>query len=130
MMVCEMVNGHIEYRCPICGSAGTITGWQGSLSDLSELRDCSEPPFFEAVLTNSQYDQLKKLVAMDLEWDDIIYSASALDGGIVLWAGEPEMRAFANYLLSKSNEPRVAKPNVLVQIVDGIQTVLGRWNLS
>lgn len=124
-MVCEILNGDIEYRCPICKSAGTITGWQGSLSDLSELRDCSEPPFFELILTNGQYDVLKKLVSMDMEWDDIIYGASAIGGGIILKAGGPDMKAFANFLQSKSKESRVANRKLLVQISEGIQTVLG-----
>jgi hypothetical protein len=130
MMVCEMANGYIEYRCPICGSAGTITGWQGRLSDLSELRDCSEPPFFEVVLANEQYDLLRKSVMMDIEWDDILYAASVTDSGIVVSTDGPHMRAFAEYLSSKSSEAKSVERRVLKQVLGGILMVLGRWHPS
>lgn len=30
-------NGQIEWRCPVCGDNGVITGWEGTMWDVSEF---------------------------------------------------------------------------------------------
>jgi hypothetical protein len=126
MMVREQACGPIDWQCPKCNAGGIITGWQDSLSNLSELRDASQSPFFEVVLREEQYDVLKRVVAMDLEWDDVISGATATDDGIILKAEGPTMRAFSDYLSRKLGEVKSDHRRDLRQVLDGIQMVLGR----
>lgn len=129
IIVCEQVNGEIEWQCPSCNGMGVIHGWQGGWSDLSELRETGEQPGFEVMLTERRYDELKKCLMMDMEWDDIMYAATYTTEGIILRAGGRDMKAFADYL-SKSREHKTTSRRVLTEVLNGIQTVLGRWNPS
>jgi hypothetical protein len=128
IIVCEQVNGDIEWECSSCEYRGVIRGWQGGWSDLSDFQDSGEPPFFELILTEQQYDELKKILTMDLECDDIIYGAVYSKEGIVLRACGVDMKALANCLAFKIKEHGNFNRRILRQVQTGIQTLLGRWN--
>jgi hypothetical protein len=128
IIVCEKNNGDIEWECSSCDYKGTIRGWQGGWSDLSDFRDSSEPPYFELVLTERQYDELKICFKTDIDCDEIIYSATPSKEGIVLRADYIDMKSFANSLIFKLKERGDYKRKILMQILNGVRTVLGHWN--
>jgi len=98
----ERDDGYIEWECPSCGAAGTIQGWEKSFYNLSEIREESRQPGFEIVLTDKEYDGLKKCVSMEPEWDGVIFGATWTPEGIVLRAGAEEFKDFAEYLASRA----------------------------
>ena len=128
IIVCEQVNGDIEWECSSCDYKGVIRGWQGGWNDLGDFRDSGEPPFFELVLTEQQYDELKKRLAMDLECDDIIYRATYSKEGVVLRACSADMKALATCLAFKIREKGNFNRRILRQVHAGIQALLGRCN--
>ena len=130
IFVCEQVYGDIEWECSSCGSKGVVRGWQGGWSDLSDFRGTSDPPFFELILTEKQYDEMKKCLAMDLECDDIIYGATYSEDGIVLRTCSADMKALANCLAFKIREGGNFNRRILREVHTGIETLLGRWNLG
>ena len=128
IIVCEKANGEIEWECSSCNYKGMIHGWQGGWSDLSDFRDSGEPPYFELVLTERQYDELKKCLKMDIEGDEVIYGATYTKEGIVLRTDHIEMKSFANILIFKLKEKGHCKRHILEQVLNGILTLLGRQN--
>jgi hypothetical protein len=128
IIVCEQDNGDIEWACSSCDFKGVIRGWQGDWSDLSDFRDPGEPPFFELVVTEKQYYELKKTLVMDLECDDIIYRASYSKQGIVLRACGVDMKSLATFLAFKIRESGNFNRRILREVNTGIQVLLGRWN--
>ena len=97
---------------------------------MSDFRDSGEPPFFELILTEKQYDDLKKYLAMDLECDDIIYGATYSEEGIFLRACSADMKALANCLAFKIKERRNLDRKTFREVHTGIKTLLGQWNLG
>lgn len=72
----ETNDDSIEWVCPVCQDQGTVCNWKGSPHDLSEFRGQGNHPRFEVILTDREYDEVKKCLGMDPEGDRIIYGAT------------------------------------------------------
>lgn len=131
LLVCERDNGDIEYRCQCCSENGVIRGWQGSLSDLSELREESHGPGFEVVLAEREYDELKRALAGDIESDGIIYGATYIKNGIILRASAIDIKAFADCLAYDANHTENPRHRRIIgQVLHRVQALLGNWSLG
>lgn len=128
IIVCERLNGDIEWECSSCKTGGVIRGWKGGWSDLSDFRDYDKPPYFELVLNEQQYDELKRHLAMDLECDEIIYGATYSKQGILLRACGTDMKSLKICLEYKIKERGNFNRRILRQVLTGVQSLLGQWN--
>lgn len=129
LLVCERGDGDIEYQCSCCSEHGVIRGWQGSLSDLSDLREENQRTAFEILLAEREYDDLKRALAADIEGDLIIYGATYTADGIILRGDAVEIKMFVGCLtdnLKQAENPRHRR--VLSQLLHRVQAVLGKWS--
>ncbi len=128
IIVCERFDGIIEWECSSCKTNGVIHGWQGGWSDLSDFRDYDEPPYFELVLTEQQYRELKNCTVADLDCDEIIYGATFSKQGIIIRACAVDMESLKLYLENKIKQPGNFNHRILLQVLTGIYALLGQWN--
>jgi hypothetical protein len=125
----ERDDSYIEWECPSCSAAGTIQGWQRSLYNLSEIREEPRQPGFEIILTEQEYDGLKKCLTMEPEWDGIIFGATWTPDGIVLRADAEDFEDFAECLTSHAScERNPRRRHILERILNGIEELLGGWD--
>jgi hypothetical protein len=121
----------IEWICPVCQDHGVIYNWKGSPYDLSKFREQGEQPNFEVILTEQEYDELKKCLVMDPEGDRIIYGATYTSKGIILRASGENLDDFAGYLAFEVNhEENRGRQRVLERVLDRVEAVLGKWSPS
>jgi len=124
----ERDDGYIEWECPSCDATGTIQGWEKSFYNLSEIREESGQPGFEIAITEQEYDELKKCLYMEPEWDGIIFGATWTPDGIVLRAGAEDFKDFAECLASHaSSERNKRRRYILKRVLDGIEELFGEW---
>ena len=129
LLVCERDDGDIEYQCPCCSEKGVIRGWQGSISDLSELRDESRRPGFEIVLDGREYDDLKRALVPDIESDGIIYGATYTENGVILRGSAIDIKSFADCLSYDARHAENSKHRqIMNQVLHRVQSVLGNWS--
>jgi hypothetical protein len=126
-----MEDGYIEWACPSCGDNGVISHWQGSPYDLSEVRDLPNQPGFEIMLTEEEYDELRKCLVMSPEGDKLIYGATYTEEGIVLRTTRKDLEDFAGYLeFNINHEEDRKRQQILHQVLDRVEAVLGTWRWS
>ncbi|GEM_PF-4980529 len=110
---------------------GTISGWQGSLSDLSEIRDFGDIPCFEVFLAEEEYDQVKKILAMELDADLVLHGATSVVVGIVLRGTASDLGAFADCLTFHLGDLKTAKRRrVSERVLEAVQIVMGKCSSS
>ena len=127
----ETSDGSIEWVCPVCQDQGIVYNWKGGPHDLSEFREQENQPSFEVVLTEQEYDEVKKCLVMDPEGDRIIYGATYTSEGIVLRASGEDLDDFAGYLAFEVNhEENGRRQRVLGRVLDRVEAVLGEWSPS
>lgn len=127
----ETSDGSIEWVCPVCQDQGIVYNWKGSPHDLSKFREQGDQPGFEVVLTEQEYDEVKKCLVMDPEGDRIIYGATYTSEGIVLRASGEDLDDFAGYLAFEANhEENRMRQRVLDRVLGRVEAVLGTWSLS
>jgi hypothetical protein len=131
IQVRETSDGSIEWVCPVCQDQGIVHNWKGSPHDLSKFREQGDQPSFEVVLTEQEYDEVKKCLVMDPEGDRIICSATYTSEGIVLRASGEGLDDFAGYLAFEVNhEENRRRQRVLGRVLDRVEAVLGESSLS
>lgn len=127
----ETSDGSIEWVCPVCRDQGIVYNWKGGPHDLSEFREQENQPSFEVVLTEQEYDEVKKCLVIDPEGDRIIYGATYISEGIVLRASGEDLDDFAGYLAFEVNhEENGRRQRVLERVLDRVEAVLGEWSPS
>lgn len=127
LIVAENNSGCIEWECPSCGRGGTISGWQGSFSNLSDIQDFGDIPRFEIFLAEEDYDQIKKLLTMDPEADLVLHGATSGGGGIVLSGTAIDLGAFAECLTFHLRDVKTARRRkVSERVLEAVQIVLGK----
>ena len=93
------------------------------------MRNREEPPCFEIVLTEQEYDELRKCLVMDPESERIVYGASYTQQGIILRANGEDLEEFAGYLAFDANHEESAKrQRILDRVIDRVEFVLGQWS--
>ena len=105
-----------------------IHGWQEGWSDLSDFRDDNESPYFELVLSEKQYSELKKCTVADLDCDEIIYGANFDKQGIVIRACAADMKSLKIYLEGKIKKRGNFDRSILYHVLVGIKVLLDQWN--
>jgi len=73
LRVLKTSDGSIEWICPVCQDRGIVYNWKGSPHDLSKSREQGNQLSFEVILTEQEYDEVKKCSVMDPEGDRVIY---------------------------------------------------------
>lgn len=79
------VPSQIRWECPVCGEAGVIDGWQGSLDDLSAFsssEDSTNP--VSVVLPEKAYQMLLDELILDPVCEQVLYGAQPHPDGVVL----------------------------------------------
>jgi len=129
LLVCKKPDDYIEWVCPSCGDAGTIHHWQGSPWNMSEVSNQCDHPAFEVVVTEQEYDVVKKcLIAYPLH-DRIIYGAAYTAEGIILRAAGGELDDLAEDLaLTADSTKNTRIRRILEEVLDRVQVVLGEWS--
>ena len=131
ILVCERNNGDIEWECSSCGARGVIRNWQGSWDDLSEMRVEGEQPSFEIVLSEKEYEEVKKCIDKDPESDIIIYGAVYTKEGIVLRTTGEDMQDFTDILKFYANhEENSRRQRIVDQTLNRLEALLGRRSSS
>ena len=83
------------------------------------------------VLTEQEYDELKKCLVTSSEDDRIIYGATYTGESIILRASGEDFDEFAGYLAFNANhEENWRYQRILDHILDHIEAVLGTWSPS
>jgi hypothetical protein len=95
------------------------------------MRDLANQPGFEIVLTEQEYDELRKCLVMSPEGDKVIYGATYTEEGIVLRATGEDLEDFAGYLeFNINHEEDRKRQRILDQVLDRVEAVLGTWRWS
>ena len=124
----ETSDGSMERVCSVCQDRGIVYDWKGSHHDLSKFREQWKQPSFEVILTEQEYDELRKCLVMDPEGDRIIYGATYTSEGIVLRASGEYLDDFAGYLAFDVNhEENRRRQRGLDRVLDRVEAVLGTW---
>jgi hypothetical protein len=129
ILVWEMSDDDIEWKCPACGIQGTIRGWQGSWANLSDLRLPDKQPGFEILLSEREYRDLKKRLVMEPGVDNIIYRATWSKEGILLRVIFTEMQGFAD-ILDYAVDCEEKPARIIIKVLDCIKAIQGKWSSS
>lgn len=131
LLVRNKSDGYIGWVCPSCGDAGTIHHWQGSPWNMSEVSSQCDRPAFEVVVTEQEYDVVKKCLVAHPLHDRIIYGAAYTAEGIILRATGEELDDFGEDLaLTTDSTKNTRIRRILEEVLDRVQVVLGEWSLD
>ncbi|TAK28830.1 MAG: hypothetical protein EPO21_21995 [Chloroflexota bacterium] len=126
LRVREERTGEIAYQCSVCDRGGTVSGWRGTDYDLSSFRDERDEPRLELVLTEEEYDLLRRcLLMLDQETMALISGATFSPAGIVLRASVEDLEILEGDIASEENHtPNRRKQRTLDGILRRIAMVL------
>lgn len=124
LQVREERAGQIAYACPVCDRGGTISpSWRGSEYDLSGFRARRDEMPLELVLTEEEYDLLRKcLLFSDQETMAVICGATVNSAGIVLRATAEDLEFLEGDIASEMNHTSSLRRE---RILDGILQRIG-----
>ncbi len=129
LLVCNKPDGYIEWICPSCNNTGTIHHWQGSPWDMSEVSDHGDRPVFEVVVTEQEYDVVKKRLTVYPLHDRVIYGAAYTPDGVILRGTGEEIDDLAEDLaLTADSTKRASIQRVLEAVLDRVEVLLGKWS--
>jgi len=131
LLVCNKSEGYIEWTCPRCNGGGVIHHWQGSLWDMTDVAKDGETPAFEVVVTEQEYDALRKRFASCFLHDRVIYGAAYTPEGIILRGTGEEFDDLAEDLALSMDSTRSERTRIILQEVLGrVEALLGKWSLD
>lgn len=83
------IPSRIDWRCPSCGDAGEVTGWEGSFWDFTSKRfatyDDEEAEVVRCILPEDEYRILKEhVLTSDWSLDRLVASARLGSRGVIL----------------------------------------------
>ncbi|MCX6000180.1 MAG: hypothetical protein NTU41_11510 [Chloroflexi bacterium] len=123
-----MTNGSIEWVCSVCQDRGVVHNWKGSVHDLSKFREQRSQPSLEVMLTEQEYDALKRCLVLDIdpECGRILCAATYTSEGIILRASGEDLGNFADSLAFEANhEDNGRRQRVLDRVLDRVEAALG-----
>ena len=71
----------IDWQCPACSAAGSITGWEDTDADLRRLQDAIEPGQVGVVMTPQQHQALRDLARLDPSLVPLVFACDIDEHG-------------------------------------------------
>ncbi|MDA8302936.1 MAG: hypothetical protein M0005_15675 [Actinomycetota bacterium] len=102
------VPSQINWRCPSCGEAGQIDGWQGSEFDLSasstsDAKTGALAHTKRVVLPETSYWLVLDAVTLDRECQRLLYRARPVANGVELSGDERDFEELEGYVAFEAN---------------------------
>ena len=94
----------IRWECPACQEAGVISGWHGSLDDLSAPTQSDEGSGpISVVVPDKTYRLLLDELALDPECERVLYGARSHPDGVELIGNEDDFGELLGVVASEAN---------------------------
>lgn len=93
----------IGWECTACGDAGVVSGWQGTLCDLSSGRTVSSGTPQQISVSEDVLAELQQLLLLDEDCERVVFGARAVDEELVLSATDDELEELLGYLAAEAN---------------------------
>lgn len=121
----------IEWWCPSCGDQGVISGWQGSLLDLSHSTNLENADgSLEIEVSDETAAALRDLLLRDRDLERLVYGIWDTGEGLRLPGDEAELKDLLSFVSAETNHEasrtrRVRLDNAFVDISDALNEAMG-----
>lgn len=93
----------ITWACTICGDAGSVSGWQDTLYDLSHGPTTAAGPARNVSISDDTAASLRETMVLDADCERVVYGARADSGHVVLTATDEQLDELLGYLAAEAN---------------------------
>jgi len=94
----------ITWACTTCGDAGSVSGWQDTLYDLSHVPTLSPGGSAKDLsISDDAVSSLRETMLLDADCERVVYGARTDRGHVVLTATDEQLEELLGYLAAEAN---------------------------
>ncbi len=115
----------VDFACPVCEAAGSITGWEDTAADLGVLRGSLEPGSVGVRIDASQHAVLRELARVESNLVQLVFACTVDEDGAVFLspaiAGDPHPGAFV--LCAALETPTMRRRKGVTEMIEALSTL-------